>query len=358
MTNTSTAPRAMQILTGLLLAGFAGAGLWIDVHNNHAYGLKTSEELAHVMVAAAVGVAAFPAIAAGFGWSALLRLVTAICLVFTCWAAVNNYAEKMGAELLSKTGKADQYTAAKKDQDLARATLDRIKETADAKTLDEMIVAAKAAADKLEKGDTAKMGSQSCFKPCREAQAAYQALIGRLAEAKARDAAKAELAKAKDEAKAGPAEASMLATLSSKWSGASADTIARIFALVEAGLAILLTQGLALFAHQSSKMIISGLRPREIETPATAQPQRPHAASNAIKAEAEALDWLIRKIRASQGRIYRGSANKIAEELGLARSTFASWMKRWVEDGKIETRRQGRETEFFLPTAPRLKAVA
>lgn len=355
MHNPSTVPRWVQILTGLGLGAIALSALKVDIVNNYEYGNQISAELATVMVIAAVCVGALPAIAAVFGWSGLLRSLTAVCILLTCWAAINTYTQKMGAEILGKTSQAAHYAAAEKDQAAARRALERITETTDTETLQQMATDAKKTADKLAAGDTAKMGSESCFKPCREAKANHQAVLNRLGEAKARDAAKAELAAAKTDAKAGPAEASMVATWIAARTENDAADIARTIALVMTVLGIIVTQGVALLAHMAASLISSGIKGTVVAEPEEAAIEaKTPGHGPAITSEAEALDWLQRKIRSSPGRIYRGSANKFADENGLARSTFASWVKRWTEEGKLQTRRSGRLTEFSFPDLRRV----
>lgn len=403
MQNLNTAPRWMQVLIGLGLGGIAGAALRVDILNNYEYGASVSAELATVMVIAAVCVGALPAIAGVFGWSWLLRGLTGFCVVLTCWAAVNAYANKMGHEILKQTGAQEQYVGAKADQERARATLDRIKETADTATLERLIAEdkksaevvalerriakAKAEYEAIEESDTRKMGKKSCFRACRETKgehstlldrlaeakakdaADHKALLDRLADAKARDSAKAELAKAKGEAKAGPAEASMVATWIATRTEQNAADIARTISLVMTIASIIVTQGVALLAHPAANLVFGGVKahrvPRDDDpgrgTVPEIRPRRPVSAAaikNAtIRNEFDAFEFTLGKLRSAPGRVYRGSANQLADEAGVARSTFASWVQRWVAEGRIETLRQGRITEFRFPQQPRLRRV-
>lgn len=402
MQNLNTAPRWMQVLIGLGLGAMAAAALRIDIWNNYEYGMSVSPELAHVLVIAAVCVAALPAAIAVIGGSRPVRMalwaLAAFCVLVTCWAAICAYANKMGAEILAKTGQASQYAGAEQDQARARATLAQIKETADTATLERLIAEdkkspdvvtlerriAKAKADyeAQEASDTRKMGSKSCFRACREAKGEHSTLLDRLADAKAkeaadrstllqrladarsRDAAKAELAKAKTEAKAGPAEASMVATWIATRTERDATDIARTISLVMTIASIIVTQGVALLAHPAANLVFSGVKPvraiRE-EMAADIRPRRPvnsAAVRNAtIRNEFDAFEFMLSKLRSAPNRVYRGSANALADEAGVARSTFASWVQRWVAEGRIETMRQGRITEFRFPNQPRLRRV-
>jgi hypothetical protein len=346
MNQDSRVPAWVQVVTGVCLGAIALAAVRVDVLNNYQYGIGVGSELATVMVLAAVCVAALPIAAAIYGWSPLLRWLTGLCVLMTCWSAVNAYAQQMGSSILSKTSQAAVYAGAEKDQAAARATLARITETADTATLDQLAAAAKAKATAAEKSDTQKMGSASCFKACKAAAAEHMALLGRVSEAKARDAAKLALAEAKTEAKAGPAEASMVATWISTRTNSDATDIARSIALVMTLLGIVVTQGAALLAHTAATLIGSGLKVSRRE-----EPQQPEAAAiqpSAVKSEAEAFEWLCWKIRTAPSRKLVSSGRQLANEIGIKPSTFAVWLKRWADQGKLVANRKGKITSFSV----------
>jgi hypothetical protein len=354
MRENTAVPRSVQVVTGACLGAIAIAAVRVDIINNYDYGLgEGGYELATVMVLAAVCVVALPTVAAIYGWSSLLRWMTALCVLMTCWCAVNAYAQKMGHSILSRTSQASVYAGAEKDQAAARATLARITETADTPALEALIAAAKVKAEEAERADTRKMGSASCFKACRAAQTEHMALLTRLSEAKARDAAKRELAAAKTEAKAGPAEASMVATWIATRTKTDATDIARTIALVMTFLGIVVTQGAALLAHTAASLIGSGLGYRR------GAPQQPEseqaAAPTTITTEAQAYRWVLDQILQSPGRQLKSSGHELAAASGVAPSTMAKWVKGWKEEGRIGSERSGNRTTFTLP---RVKRVA
>jgi hypothetical protein len=351
--DNSLVPAWVQVATGACLGAIALAAVRVDVLNNYEYGLSEGgPELATVMVLAAVCVVALPVVAAIYGWSSLLRWMTALCVLMTVWCATNAYAQRMGHSILSKTSQASVYAGAEQDQAAARATLARISETADTAALEALIIAAKAKADAAEKADTRKMGSTSCFKACRTAQADHMALLARLSEAKARDAARLALAEAKTEAQVGPAEASMVATWIAARTDANATDIARTIALAMTILGIIVTQGAALLAHTAAVLIGSGLRPASREAP---NPPKRAAGPTTVKSEAEALEWLHWRIRQEPGRKLVSSGRQLASELNMKPATFAAWLKRWSEQGQIAATRQGNGSCFALP---RIRRVA
>lgn len=254
-----------SLATGIALAGIALAAMCIDLINNYEFGIQVSQELAGAMALAALGVTALPAAAALHGWDWLLRLGTAASVILTIWAAISAYADRQGREILERQAANTAYEAAQADaaiirQDitLARAELARINETATAEALKLMLDEAQAAANR----EAARGG---CGTPCEKRKAEAVVLAERLGQARAKEAALAriqaarkKLEQAKREATAGPAEASMLATVVATLTGHDARDIARVIALATTGFAIIVTLLMAGLMHQAMRLIMQG----------------------------------------------------------------------------------------------------
>src|SRR5258706_4302267 len=259
----------VQTCTGAALALMAVAAVRVDILNNLEYGRTVSSELATILVLAAIGVVALPTAASILGWSQHLKLTTVVCVALTVWSAVNAYSSKQGAAILAAQSSQEKYMSAKADEKLARETLKQIKELGEVGELGKL--------QALASTDTAK----ACRKPrsdaCKLAEVDEKLLTVRLSDAKARDKAQAILRLAKDEAKAGPAEASMVATVIAGYLGADAASVARIIALVLTGLGIAVTQMVALLGGQAASLIAGGLRSRlkTTKAPAKAKPLGP-----------------------------------------------------------------------------------
>jgi hypothetical protein len=88
--------------------------------------------------------------------------------------------------------------------------------------------AARAYWDALALGDKDKACKRPRSEACKLAEVDEKLLTARLSDAKARDKAQAILKPAKDEAKAGPAEASMVATVIAGYTGGDPASVARI----------------------------------------------------------------------------------------------------------------------------------
>jgi hypothetical protein len=227
----------------------------VDVLNNWEYGSTVSSELAMILVLAALGVVALPTAASVLGWSKHTKLTTIVCVMLTVWSAVNAYSTKQGAAILQAQSSQEKYESAKADEKLARDTLKQIKEVAEVGELGKLQAIA----------STEK--AKACRKPssdeCTSAKVDEKLLTTRLSEAKARDKALSILAEAKDEAKAGPAEASMVATVIAGQIGADPAGVARYIALVLTGLGIAVTQMVALLGGQAASLIGGALQIRQ-----------------------------------------------------------------------------------------------
>ncbi len=263
MNHDTTIPWWVQLIVGLALALMALAAMRVDLINNVDYGMTVSAEMATIMALAAIGVVAIPSAASILGWSRHLKAVTWICVALTIWAAINAYTAKQGAHILNAQASQENYTSAKEDASRAREVLKKISEVGDAEQLGKLADEADAKAIK----DCRRKRSDEC----KLAEADKKLAHERLSNAKARDAAKADLAKAEDGKKAGPAESSMLATVIAGQTGGEPASIARYIALALTGLGILVTQLLALLGGHASSLIGGALKRRP---PRAAKPKK------------------------------------------------------------------------------------
>ncbi len=270
----------VQLVTGSALALMAVAAVRVDILNNWAYGQTVSLELATILVLAALCVVALPTAASVLGWSRHLRLTTVICVLLTVWAAINAYSAKQGATILAAQSSQAAYESAKADEKAARETLSRIKETGDADELGKLQAMA------------VSESARACRKPrsdaCKTAEADEKTLTARLSDAKARDKAQAILAEARHEAKAGPAQASMVATVIAGQLGADASAVARYVALALTGLGIAVTQLVALLGGHAARLITGAIksRPKKRKPRKSAAAKPAKAATPRAKAKA------------------------------------------------------------------------
>ena len=335
----------VQLGTGIALSTMAAVAVRVDVLNNWEYGQTISAELASILVLAAVGVVAVPVTASILGWSRHLRITAALCVVLTVWSAVNAYSTKQGKAINDAQAGQQTYETALADQKAARATLAKITETGDAGELGKL--------QALASAEREKACRRSRSDECTNAKAEEKTLTARVSDAKARDKAQATLANAKQEAKAGPAEASMVATVLAAQLGAEPASVARYIALALTGLGIAVTQLVALLGGQAASLIGGAIKARHSSIAAKAQAEEAPAIDEAQAIAAPqkaALDRLTALIlNAPDGRIV-SSGRKLAELEGVASSTYAGWLAKWQAAGYVEAERAGNRTAIKLGT--------
>jgi hypothetical protein len=76
--------------------------------------------------------------------------------------------------------------------------------------------------------------------------------------------------------------------------------------------------------------------------------------STNMKGEEAALHWVVQQVFASPGRRLTASGRELAAATGVAPSTFALWMARWVSNGKLVAERSGNKTIYSLPIVRRI----
>ncbi len=274
-----------QVVTGAALALMAIAAVRVDIVNNWEYGRTVSLELATILVLAALCVVALPTAAAILGWNRHIKLTTIVCVLLNVWSAVYAYSTKQGRAILQAQSSQQAYEAALADEKAARATLARITETGDAEELAKL-----QASIGTTKGTACKRPKSEA---CKLAETDERTITARLSDAKARDKAQATLEAAKGEAKAGPAEASMVATVIARQTGGDAASVARTVALVLTGLGIAVTQALALLGGHSATLIGGALKARP-KRKATRNPRKKTAAKRKTNADYQ-REWRERQ---------------------------------------------------------------
>src|SRR5262245_21214608 len=188
--------RVLTVLAGVLLLAAPAIGLWVDIGNNWAFGLTVSHEAAIVLVAAAIGVAGFPALAGIQGWNWLLASCFALCFAVTVGAAFLAYTGKQGqvadarkaADAVYQSARRDE-AAAREEEQAARAEVAAIGETGSVDELQALADRAQKTAD--EQNIASKTVGQFCaaVRRCRQAEEALTTATKRLGEAKTKAAA-------------------------------------------------------------------------------------------------------------------------------------------------------------------------
>lgn len=98
-----------------------------------------------------------------------------------------------------------------------------------------------------------------------------------------------------------------------------------------------------------------GLSPGKLESERWNEQPAQEAEPIRITTEAEAFRWFLGQILSAPKRQLRRSGNACAKQIGVAPSTFASWAKQWVAEGKVVSQRAGNSTVW---TPSKLRRVA
>jgi hypothetical protein len=244
--------------------------------------VTVSHELAGVLLLAAIGVAALPAVAAMKGWNWLYGLGTAGCIVLTVMAAFLAYTARQGEVAASRQMSADGYDSARSDEAdarqaerAARAEAAAIAELATVEELQTQVEAAKAKAER-------EAGRNGCAGKCEAAKDAHVVLVGRLGQAKAKaaalgraEAARQQVAAAQNRAKSGTARLPMSAMWIASRTGWAPAEVAQSIDIGFALLSILITQLFAALGHPAVKLIMWGIErqpaPEQAPTPVPAE---------------------------------------------------------------------------------------
>jgi hypothetical protein len=346
----------VQLCTGAALAAMAGVAVRIDILNNWEYGKTVNVELATAFAIAAVAVVAIPIAAAILGWSRHLKALTWICVALTVWAAVNAYSAKQGAAILAAQSSQAAYTsaladaqAARGDAAAARKEAAAIGETSSADALAQLVTQASVRLAGLTTAAQDRGIICAGMKTCRAAETDLGALTQRLGQAKAKaealtraEKADAKVNAAKTEAKAGPAEASMVATVIAGRLGADASDVARYIALTLTGLGIAVTLLVSLLGGQAASLIGGAIQCRgEQKQSATDKPRTNAAGTVSLPgSQREALDRIAVLILNGNGHLV-ASGRQLAELIGVPNSTLAGWLVKWEETGLLEVVKHG-----------------
>lgn len=301
----------VQLCIGATLLVMAMAAMTVDVINNYQYGASVSYQMAAVMVIAAFGVVAIPAAASIVGLSGHLKLTTAICVALTVWSAINAYTKEQGVDILAAQNKREHYNSAKLDAKRAREILNRISE------LGEVDALAKTSSE--AEINFKKSCRHTWADACKQAEAERKMANDRLSAARTRDAAKQDLAKAEAMKSGGDAEASMLATVITGYSGSEPELIAKYIAMTLTGLGIAATQLVALLGGYASSLIAGAIKKRPLKpvkakraAPTTGGGSKEPLRSNVVQLDAarnSVRGWLNASAKAG-GNIRGGDALK------------------------------------------------
>ena len=338
-----------QLARGIALMALACGCAVIDIINNYAYGIAVSPVLAGLMVFAAIGVVAIPAIAGDRIRSWYYFLPTAAAVAMTVWCAYHAYSSKQTDLALSSQNRQEIYLKAKAKEARAAATLDGIKlyikDNGLLGTVKELAILA----DKADQAEAAASKRQAVAetasqKPCRrpasddckeaketkakaaaarsQAEADARKAHERLSQAETRDKAEADLVGAEAESANGQVQV-------------------RQESEVLTWLGIGFTQLMALLGGKGAEFIGTAWSVRE-QQPAKKSKPRGESAEQPAAAEPDILARIKALVRAQPDRVLRMSIRELAEELGVKRAGLHGRLGKYRNDGALDVTVEGK----------------
>jgi hypothetical protein len=218
-------PRWAQWIVGLALLALATGAACIGLLINVEYARPSGWLMVAAFGFGEVGEWLIPLVCGAIGWTWQMRLSLFVCAFTSVWCVGNHLADLQASALLGAEHRARQYDGAAVDAARARATLARISETGSVVDLERLAGAAKAEMARQEAN-----GGRG--KKWAAAEAEYAARLAQLSAARARDAAKADLAQARTGVERGPGQTPGAALVLSAVFGADAAEAARGLSMV------------------------------------------------------------------------------------------------------------------------------
>lgn len=337
---TTSLPCWAQWVLGIFIAIIClGAGL-ASMGMNVKFGLQFSPIMGAIFGLSDVLKVSLPAVAIVAGWQWQTKTLYYGAAVFSIFCALNYLAETQGNTLLETKHRNAMLKDAKIEMDAAHQQIAKI---------DELL-----GSTELTKLHQQKMNAVSreterggCGPKCEILQREADALLDRLGNAKRRENLEAQAENAARMLKASPEKTVGSVGIIAELTGVGKEQIGTGFTIISSIFAIAL---LELAAMLSSNAIVvlrsaSGAKKKK--------PARSAKTSSDVKAEEPtkmtkeiALEKVQLKIFHSPGRMLICSRRALAEELGVAKSTFNDWCNQWEKNGSVITRKRGNDTEF------------
>lgn len=268
---------------GLTILALACGGSYVDIINNHAFGIKRGDGAALAMIIAAVGVPALPGAAVFTGWKPWNRVVFAMCVFVTFLAALSYYAERSGETYKAAEGQKESFERQERRREALTAEDEEMKgrladisERRPAASLKALMADAQTRIDAGEKAANseatdARKGA-TCGSACRKAEAARDAAIlekaalaVKLAEAETRETMEAKrreiaaMIAAIDGGRIENVEPDFLAAMVAPYFGVEAHPLSTLLQIILIVALILLTIGVASLAGYGISLIRDGI---------------------------------------------------------------------------------------------------
>ena len=317
-----------------IIAGLASFGM------NVRFGLQTSVGTAVIFGLSDCLKIALPAMAVFVGWQLKTRVLYGVAILLSVVSAISFLLETQGNRLLEANHQAGIIKNATAEIERIRAELGGIAETATVAALKTMADEKKAAADReADRG--------FCGPICEGLKEDYANLLDRLGQAERRSKLEAQLTAALSTVKAEPEKAVGASNTVASLTGADKQTIGNGTAIFVAIFSLILLELAAMMSDNATGMLRQAYAAscKQVKTVKVVKVDMADTIEDKMT-EAKALTKVQMMVWNSPCHQLISSRRELADTLGVAKSTFNDWTRRWETSGQIKCRSRGSKTVF------------
>lgn len=343
---SSTMPAWAQWVLGIFIAVLCLSAGVASLGMNVIFGLQFSPIMGAIFGLSDVLKIALPAVAVVLGWQWKTKLLYVGAALFSVFCALNYLAETQGNTLLEAKHRAAMISAARQDAESAKAQLAEIDELLGSDELKDLHTQKTDAVSR----ETARGG---CGPKCESIQKEADALLVRLGKAKRREELEAKVDEATKLLKATPEKTVGSVGIISALTGIGKEQIGTSFTIGSSLFALFLLELTAMLSSYGMAMLRSAytISTKTVKTRAR-QTVTVDEVGEPVKMTKEiALHKVQMRIFHSPGKMLVSSRRALAEELGVAKSTFNDWCNEWQDAGLVITTKRGNETVFAAQEA-------
>ncbi len=344
---SSTMPAWAQWVLGIFLSGavlFAGGA---TMAMNVIFGLQYSLILGVIFGFADLLKVAMPAVAIFVGWRWEIKTIRYSAVIFSIFCALNHLAETQGNAMLGSQHRSAMIERAEQEATTLQGQIDQI---------DEVLGSQELGALHQQKLDAVsrETGRGGCGKTCEALQVEADALLVRLGKAKRREQLETTVAEAVKTLKATPEKTIGSVAVIVYLTGIDKSSVSTTITIVSSLFALFLLEVTALLSGYAMTILrnaYAASKTKPVKTSAH-HAETLDAIDEPGKMTKEiALHKMQMKIFHSPGKMLVSSRRALAEELGVAKSTFNDWCNEWQTAGLVITSKRGNDTVFAAQDA-------
>jgi hypothetical protein len=340
MKTNSTPPGIGQWALALTFLGISLGGAGASLYINYTFGAQFGPIAAGIFAGGEICLFVVPFTKGSLGWNPRRRALWVGALALSLTAASFHILQIFEERTKEVSAVAAKVGSAKGNEHEARAELKSITETQSVAALDALVKSAAQATAEAEAD--AKAHGISCIqrKKCREAADKRDKLTARLGIAQRRDKLERQLEKAQDTISTTPEQSMAGAATIAAWLQISEAEVSANISIWIMALSILLLVMASGFSGDAGQMLTTCWSARKASRPAKPRASAPvvrsaPADTSGKMTKAQALKLTQAFIWQCPGAQTDKGVRELAEMLGVAKSTYAEWLKSWKQQGKI-----------------------